>query len=120
MPRPTLGASHAVRATLAPLDCFALGCAVGAWTGLTIFITTLILLAKGGATVGPHLGLLAAYFPGYAVTPAGSVTGLIYGAVSGFAIGWAFAFTRNLLTSMYLRVIKFRSDLASMNHFLDE
>ena len=120
MPRRTLDPLDAVRATFAPLDSFALGCAVGAWTGITIFITTLILVAKGGATVGPHLALLAVYFPGYSVTPAGSVAGWIYGALFGFAIGWAFAITRNLLNSTYLRVVKFRSDLASANQFLDE
>jgi hypothetical protein len=120
IPRPTLDAIHAVRATFAPLDRIALGCAVGAWCGMSIFTLTLVLVAKGGATVGPHLGLLAVYFPGYSVTPAGSVLGLIYGAVSGFAIGWAFAFTRNLFNAMYLGVIKFRSDVTSLNHFLDD
>ena len=119
-PRPTLDAIRVMRATLAPLDRVALGCAVGAWCGVTIFALTLTLVAKGGASVGPHLGLLAAYFPGYGVTPAGSVVGLIYGAVSGFAIGWTFAFTRNLFNAMYLGVIKFRSDVTSLNHLLDD
>ena len=120
MPRRPLDAIHAMRATLAPLDGVALGCAVGAWCGITIFILTGTLVAKGGLSVGPHLGLLAVYFPGYSVTPAGSVLGLIYGAVSGFAIGWTFAFIRNLFNTMYLGVIKFRSDVTSLNHFLDE
>ena len=120
MTRPTFDAIRAIRTALAPLDCVALGCAVGAWCGITIFILTLTLVAKGGGSVGPHLGLLAVFFPGYSVTPVGSVLGLIYGAVSGFAIGWTFAFTRNLLNAMYLGVIKFRSDVTSLNHFLDD
>jgi hypothetical protein len=120
VPPPTLDAIRAMRATLAPLDRVALGCAVGAWCGITIFILTLTLVAKGGASVGPHLELLAVYFPGYAVTPAGSALGLIYGAVSGFAIGWTFAFTRNLFNASYLGIVKFRSDVTSLNHFLDD
>jgi hypothetical protein len=120
VPRNTFGAVDALRATFAPLDRLALGCAVGAWTGLALFIATIVLVAKGGATVGPHLALLAQYFPGYSVTPAGSVLGLVYGGVSGFALGWTFAFTRNLFVSVYLGVIKFRSAVASLNHFLDE
>jgi hypothetical protein len=120
MPRPTLDASAAVRATFAPLDRIALGCAVGAWSGIAIFVLTLMLVAKSGAAVGPHLGLLAVSFPGYSVTPAGSVLGLLYGSVSGFAIGWTFAFIRNLFNAMYLGAIKFRSDFSSLNHFLDD
>jgi hypothetical protein len=120
VPRRPLHTSAALRATLAPLDRLALGCAIGAWTGLAISISTLILVAKGGATVGPHLELLAQYFPGYSVTWAGSVLGLLYGGLSGFAIGWTFAFTRNLFASIYLGYIKFKSTIASSSHFLDD
>ena len=56
--------------------------------GLGLFSMTVVLLLKGGERIGPHLGLLGQYFPGYAVTWGGSFIGLFYGAVVGGVIGW--------------------------------
>ena len=51
------------------------GIAVGLLFGLGLFLTTIFLVLKGGPVVGPHLGLLGQFLPGYAVTVAGSFVG---------------------------------------------
>lgn len=63
--------------------------------GAGLFLATAWLLLRGGDTVGPHLGLLANYFPGYAVTWFGAVVGLAYGALVGAAVGGATAWMYN-------------------------
>lgn len=70
---------------------FGMACAGG------FFIATAWLLIRGGPTVGPTLGLLGNYFPGYSVTWTGSVVGLAYGAIVGSAVGYALARVYNRL-----------------------
>ena len=67
------------------IDRVALGLAAGAVGGLGLFLATLVLVLRGGPVIGPTLGLLGQYFPGYSVTAWGSLVGLFYGYVSGFA-----------------------------------
>jgi hypothetical protein len=109
-----------LRSAFASLDRVALGLAIGVWGALAFFLATALLIVKGGSPIGPHLSLLAQYFPGYTVTWTGSLLGLAYGFVSGFAFGWAFAVVRNVLLSIYVHVVKFRAHLSSMDRFLDE
>ena len=63
------------------------GIAIGLLLGLGLFVATNVLVVKGGPVVGPHLGLLAYYFPGYRVTFLGSVVGFVYAFVVGYGIG---------------------------------
>src|SRR5688572_28608884 len=63
------------------------GIAFGLLFGLGLFLATNILVLKGGPSVGPHLGLLRAYLPGYSVTLGGSVIGFVYMFVIGYAVG---------------------------------
>jgi chromate transport protein ChrA len=70
--------------------------------GLGLFVATLALVLAGGPVVGPTLGLLGQYFPGYSVTRLGSCVGLFYGFVSGFVGGWLFAVLRNMVMFVYL------------------
>jgi len=63
------------------------GIAIGLLLGLGLFVATNVLVVKGGHVVGPHLGLLAYYFPGYRVTFLGSVVGFVYAFVVGYGIG---------------------------------
>jgi hypothetical protein len=63
------------------------GIAVGLLLGLGLFVATNILVIKGGPEVGPHLGLLGVYLPGYRVTFLGSLIGFVYLFVIGYAIG---------------------------------
>jgi hypothetical protein len=79
----------------------ALVCALFGGAGLCI--ATLWLVIRGpspGATqVGPTLGLLSNYFPGYEVTWTGSLLGFFYGALSGAVIGWTAALIYNWVAS---------------------
>jgi hypothetical protein len=76
------------------LNSVTTGIAFGMLGGLAVFIATILLVIKGGPQVGPHLMLLANYFPGYRVTFLGSFVGLFYGFVSGFisgcVVGWLY------------------------------
>lgn len=73
--------------TLLRLNARAWGIAVGLLLGLALFLATVLLLLKGGATVGPHLALIGAFLPGYRVTWAGAFIGFVYLFVIGYAIG---------------------------------
>jgi len=79
------------------VDGGALGLATGVVGGVGLFVATLVLVLKGGTVIGPTLGLLSQYFPGYSVTALGSLVGLFYGFVSGFLAGWLFATLRNAI-----------------------
>jgi hypothetical protein len=101
----------------ARIDGLALGLATGLVVGASLFAATAFLLLKGGILVGPHLGLLAQYIPGYSVTWTGSLVGFGGGFVAGFAVGWSIAFLRNLLVAIYMYVCAL---LARLDRFLDD
>jgi protoporphyrinogen oxidase len=101
------------------LDRTGLGVAVGAVAGVVIFLATLVLVLRGGPLVGPHLALLAQYFPGYQVTLTGSLIGLGYGAVTGFVLGWMFALVRNTTTFVSAVVLGRRAGAGPFSRFLD-
>ena len=62
----------------------------------------LILGPTGGSEhVGPTLGLLANFFPGYSVTWSGAVVGAFYGALSGAIAGF-------VLAVIYNRIVIYR------------
>ncbi|MGK2962298.1 MAG: hypothetical protein ACSLFK_09165 [Gemmatimonadaceae bacterium] len=73
--------------TLLKLNARAWGIAIGLLLGLGLFLATVVLLLKGGSTVGPHLALIGAYLPGYRVTLGGAFIGFVYLFVIGYAIG---------------------------------
>jgi len=99
------------------IDRVAMGLSLGVTSGAFLFLATLALVLKGGD--GPTLGLLAQYFPGYSVTAAGSFLGLLYGFVSGFVVGWAFAFLRNATVFFYMAVVHRRAELQALRRFLE-
>ena len=101
------------------LDRVAMGLSVGMASGALLFLATLALVLKGGPMVGPTLGLLGQYFPGYTVTGPGSVLGLLYGFVSGFVVGWAFAFLRNATVFLYMAVVHRRAELQALRRLLE-
>ena len=96
------------------VDRVALGLSVGVLGGLGLFVATLALVLAGGPVVGPTLGLLGQYFPGYSVTGLGSCVGLFYGFVSGFVGGWLFAVLRNMVMFVYLVAVYRRWQLRQM------
>ena len=73
--------------------------------GLMLFVATvwLIILGPTGGSehVGPTLGLLANFFPGYSVTWSGAVVGAFYGALSGAIAGF-------VLAVIYNRIVIYR------------
>ena len=75
--------------------------------GLILFMATawlLIIGPTGGSEhVGPTLGLLSNFFPGYSVTWTGAVVGLFYGALSGAVAGFVLAFIYNLIVGLRVR-----------------
>ncbi len=73
--------------TLLRLNARAWGIAVGLLFGLGIFLATIVLVMKGGKTVGPHLALLGQYLPGYSVTWLGAFLGFVYLFVIGYGVG---------------------------------
>lgn len=99
------------------IDRVAMGLSLGVTSGAFLFLATLALVLKGGD--GPTLDLLAQYFPGYSVTAAGSFLGLLYGFVSGFVVGWAFAFLRNATVFFYMAVVHRRAELQALRRFLE-
>jgi hypothetical protein len=92
------------------VDRAALGAAVGLTSGLLLFLATLMLVLHYPAGASINLGLLNQYFPGYRVTAAGSLLGLGYGFLTGFVLGWTFAFLRNATVFLYLAVTQRRAE----------
>jgi hypothetical protein len=64
-----------------------LGIVLGFLSGAGLFLATNFLVLKGGRHVGPHLGLLSNFFPGYRVTFFGSIIGFCYMFIVGFISG---------------------------------
>ena len=66
----------------------------GLTAGVGLMVATAWLVIRGEEEVGPHLGLLRHYLPGYSVTWPGALLGLIYGtligAVVGFSVAWVY------------------------------
>jgi hypothetical protein len=63
------------------------GLALGVLAALGLFLATVILVVEGGETVGPHLGLLRVYLPGYSVTWFGAFVGAGYAFFFGYGAG---------------------------------
>lgn len=90
---------RALDSTLARLNGNAWGIAMGLLFGGGLFLATIVLVLQGGSNVGPHLGLLRAYFPGYTVSIGGGILGLGYGFVSGYVVGQLIGFVYNRLAT---------------------
>jgi protoporphyrinogen oxidase len=103
----------------AKLDRIALGLSAGAVAGLLLFVATLLLVLKGGETIGPNLGLLQQFFPWYTVTFFGSLMGLAYGFAAGFVAGWGFAVLRNLTVFLYNALIHRRAERVLLRNLLE-
>lgn len=113
---PGVALLRAVFARLAPV---ALGVAVGTVAGVLLLLATLVLVAKGGPVVGPTLGLLGQFFPGYGVSVVGAVVGLAYGFAVGFVVGWLVAVLHNVAVALVAVVVQFRSRVDAVEDVLD-
>ena len=85
--------------SLALLHARAWGISTGLLFGLGLFAATIVLVLKGGPTVGAHLGLLSVFFPGYSVTVGGAFIGFVYAFVLGYALG-------RLVGTVYNRAVR--------------
>ena len=103
----------------AKMDKLAFAVAAGSVSGLLLFLSTFLLVLKGGDAVGPNLQLLGQYFAGYTVTVSGSFYALAYGFVWGFLFGWLFAYVRNLLLALYIYRARKKAELMSLRGFFD-
>jgi hypothetical protein len=80
-------AAPELRTAVVRLNARAWAVAMGLLFGGGLFVATNILVLKGGDVVGPHLGLLGVYLPGYRVSFLGSLIGFVYAFVIGYALG---------------------------------
>jgi hypothetical protein len=100
----------------AKLDVLAFVAASAVVVGLALFVLTLGLVIKGappGMPVGPNLGVLATFFPGYSVTTAGAFIGAGYAGVVGGIMGVVLATAWNVAHAIFLAVIRMRASLAT-------
>lgn len=88
---------EALSRMIARLRAGLLALVFGMTCGVSLWIATAWLVIRGGQSVGPHLGLLRFYFPGYSVTWAGAFVGLGYGMVVGGLVGFTLAWIYNRL-----------------------
>lgn len=86
-----------IQAAIARLRAGIMAIVFGMLGGVGLFLATAWLLIRGGTEVGPTLGLLSNYFPGYEVNWTGALVGLLYGAVVGGIAGWTLALIYNRL-----------------------
>ncbi len=75
------------RQTLLRLNARVWGITAGIIAGLLLFLVTNLLVIRGGEVVGPHLGQLGLFLPGYSVTFVGSLIGFVYAFVIGYGLG---------------------------------
>ena len=105
-----------VKAAFARLDLVALSVATGVLLGLLMFLVTAWLLVKeapSGIHIGPHLGLLANFLPGYSVSWPGSIVGVMYGFLLGAITGGLFGLVWNLAHYVYLIALVGRTYLGA-------
>jgi protoporphyrinogen oxidase len=101
------------------LDRVAFGLAVGGVGGVVLGAVTAAGALGGLVPVTAYLKLLGQYFPGYRVSAAGSLLGLVYGFAAGFAAGWLFAFARNAALAVYLAAAYRRAEKNFLRRLFD-
>jgi protoporphyrinogen oxidase len=109
-----------IEAAFAKIDPLALGVAVGAVSGLGIFVASAVLLLKNGPVIGPNLSLLGNYLIGFEVTWTGAVIGLLEGGLWGFAVGASTAGIRNWTHKIYAKSVRWRQEREDRRRLLDK
>jgi hypothetical protein len=90
----------AISDTLAVARRKSWGIAIGLLLASGLLVATDFLVLKGGERVGPHLGLLSVYLPGYRVTFFGGLIGFVYMFVIGYGVGCCLVVIYNRVTLM--------------------
>ena len=79
------------------MNMIVMAVAFGLLAGGILWLSTVILLLRGGYDVGLHLSLLSVFLPGYSVTWGGAWIGLAWGffvgGLSGAILYWSYART---------------------------
>ena len=101
MRKSTVNEEVFIRSAVARLRAGILAIVCGLLAGTGLFLATVWLVLRGGETVGPHLGLLRYYLPGYSVTWSGALLGFFYGVLLGVVVG-------GLIGWIYNRVVDLR------------
>jgi protoporphyrinogen oxidase len=117
VPVPATGSDPAfaiIRQAFARIDERGLAAALGAVSGLYIFLPTVWVLITGGEEAAGVLQLLGQYFIGYTVSWLGAFIGLFYGMAFGFVLGWLIAFLRNSSLNIYLYIVKLTEEAKSL------
>jgi len=109
---------RALLRAFAPLHKTALGMALGLVLGGLLAAATLALVVQGGYPE-PNLNLLTQFFVGYSITWRGVLVGFLWGFGVGFVMGWGFALARNVVTWVWLSVIRSRAEMDQYSDFLD-
>ena len=78
--------SEGLRRTLARANAVYLGIVAGSSLALVLWIATVLLVLQGKVVLGPHLGLLENYLPGYEVSWGGAFVGAAWIALFGFLV----------------------------------
>ena len=107
-----------LRLAFAPLHKRAFGTAFGVVAGLGIFAITVFEVLRNPAELSP-LHLLSQYFAGYEVSWPGAFIGLLWGAATGFVLGWFLAFSRNFFLAATIFWIRTRAQFRAHRDFLD-
>jgi hypothetical protein len=109
-----------IAAAFARLDPLAMGISVGAVVGLGLFLAMALFLLKEGEQVGPMLGLLWNYLPGFSLTWAGAFVGMADAGIFGFLLGYFSALLRNWGLGAYAALLKRHADAESLRQLLDK
>lgn len=94
---------QAIRNAIARLRASVMAVTFGMAGAVALFVATAWLVVLGPTDrtgeVGPTLGLLGHYFPGYSVTWGGAVIGMFYGALVGAVAGFVMALVYNRIAA---------------------
>lgn len=109
----------ALAQVLPKLDTAAFGMALGIVGGVMLAGLTLFALLPQNSALADSIGLLSQFFPGYAVSYAGALSGLVYGFLTGCIVGMGYALLRNVTTAVYLHSIYRNAQQKSLRQLLD-
>lgn len=101
-----------------PLHKRAFGMATGLAAALIVFTATVIATLRG-TPEAQTISLLGEYFAGYTVSWQGAFIGALWGAFTGFNMGWFLAFSRNVFVAVFIAWVRTKAELAQTRDFLD-
>ena len=108
-----------IRSVFARYDPVALGGALAIVLGAGIFLTTALLLLRGGDTLGPDLSLLGNYLLGFGVSPGGVLLGSAEAALGGFVFGYVLGRMINAVVGWREKLSRHQIELESSLDSLD-